>query len=216
MSTIPAQTTLKWTLDENNYRTAVQTTNYGILQVKSVTNGKTEMDTTYRTLDYVYASDGTRSVAKVEKPAPSWWEPRESKKTKFTDFMAWYSSLPQGGSVTICPYRYTPSVDKKTEKPLEGTDIDKMYHLCNRFRISEPQYKYRQEALLIIGDVVKKVYCETDWSCDRDKRTNYIRVQGDRKRYTTFAEIGDCLNAKGQPKMTVNYRKRTFSVADLF
>jgi hypothetical protein len=213
---IPDQTTFKWTLDENNYRIAVQTTNSKFLQVKSVTNDKTEMDPRYITYGNYKAPDGSDRFGKTEMPAPSWWTPTQPKKTIFTDFMTWYSSLPEGGKVTITPYKYTPSVSKKTEQPLEGTDVDKMYALTKRFDISEPRYRYRQEALLVIGDLVKKVYCENEWSEDVLTRTSYIRLEGDKKRYTTFAEIGDCLNAKGQPKITVNYRKKTFSVAALF
>jgi hypothetical protein len=212
MSTIPNQTTLYWQLDDNNYRVAVQTSK-GLLQVKSVTNNTLEMDPIYRTFEW-----NAGKYVKVEKAAPSWWAPREAKKTMFADFMTWYSCLPTGGKITIKPYTYTPSVNKKTEKPLEGTDAQKFGRLCSRFHISEPKYRYRQEALLVIGDLVKKIYTEIHWNEDHDLATSpvYIRVEGCRKRYNTFAEIGDCLNAKGQPKITVNYRKKTFSVADLF
>jgi len=206
---------LKWTLDEKNYRIAVQTDS-GFLQVKSVTNDVTEMETRYITYGYYKDRNGGDVFGKTEMPAPSWWTPRNAKKTTFTDFMTWYSSLPEGGTITITPFKYIPSVKRKTAKPLEGTDVEKMAALCSRFDISDPVYKYRQEALLVIGDTVKKIYLEKDYSNGGNSPAYYIRVHRDEKRYTTFAEIGDCLNAKGQPKITVNYRKRTLSVADLF
>ena len=213
MSTTSSKMIARWTLDENNYRIAVQTKN-GILQVKSVTNGETEMDPRYFTFE---TADGVPYTGKlVEKPAPEWWKPRSAKKTEFADFMLWYASLPQGGKVTITPI--TPSGQKKM-RPLDGTtDTDKMNLLASRFEIHNPKYHYKQSAYLIIGDMVRKIYCERDLSIPGPITAcpNYIRVEGDDKRYNTFAEIGDCLDKNGKPKITVNYRKKVFSVADLF
>jgi len=217
---IPQNTSFRWTLNENTYRIAVQT-GTGFLQVKSVTDGRTELEQNYMVWTIVTNPDGSMHRARVQQPPPDWFRPYAAKVTPFADFSAWYATLPQGGSTTIQPY-VKPIVSKT--KPLTGaTDIAKMYELTRRFQISEPQYNYKQNAFLIIGETVKKVYCESDYVPEaeripgaQDMYNHYIRVEGDPKRYTTFAEIGDCLNANGKPKMTVAYRKHTYPVANLF
>ena len=211
MSTTPSKMIARWSMDENNYRTAVQTKK-GILQVKSVTNGKIELDPRY------FAYEMTDGVTKlVEKPAPEWWTPRNAKMTEFADFMLWYASLPQGGKVTITPSAPSRS-HLMTQSLMGATDTEKMNILAGRFEIHDPKYHYKQNAYLIIGDMVRKVYCERDLSVPGPISAcpTYIRVEGDDKRYNTFAEIGDCLDKNGKPKITVNYRKKVFSVADLF
>jgi len=65
----------KWTLDENNYRVAV-ITKKGLLQVKSVTNGKPQLQT----------SNSRTSPLKL---------------TMFPCESAWRKSLPPGGSVDV-------------------------------------------------------------------------------------------------------------------
>jgi len=217
---IPQNTTFRWTLNENTYRTAIQTRN-GFLQVKSVTNGETEYDPVYRAWTGITDANGNYRRVRVEQPAPDWWRPSYTLATPFADFSAWYASLPQGGSTTIQPYQ-APIVHKT--KPLTGTtDIAKMYELTSRFSISDPKYNYKQNAFLIIGETVKKIWCESEYLPEAERASgsdsiynHYIRVEGDPKRYTTFAEIGDCLNANGKPKMTVAYRKHTYPVANLF
>jgi len=82
---------LRWTLDEETYRIAVQTKK-GILQVKSVTDGAGECH-----------DDGCSCMACAElrmvPPAP-WRTRRPLKLTFFADEAAWKASLPQGGSIT--------------------------------------------------------------------------------------------------------------------
>jgi len=70
----------KWTLDENNYRVAV-ITKKGLLQVKSVTNGKPELHT----------SNSRASPLKL---------------TMFPCESAWRKSLPPGGNVDVTPSRF--------------------------------------------------------------------------------------------------------------
>ena len=62
--------------------------------------------------------------------------------------------------------------------------------------------------LLSVGDMVHEIAVETY------KGKLYI-VNDDGKRYTKFADM-DCLNAKGQPKLTVYYRKKHIGLANLF
>ena len=201
----------RWSIDEKNYRTAVQTKN-GILQVKCVTDGQTEMDPRY--FEYEFPANWGDFAKLVEKPAPEWWRPSKPMKTAFADFMTWYASLPQGGKVTITPI--TPSGQKKM-RPLDGTtDTEKMYRLTGRFDISNPKYNYKQNAYLIIGDMVRKIYSDYDVNEPIETRPTYIRIEGDPVRYNSFSEIGDCLDKNGKPKITVAYRKKVFSVANLF
>ena len=205
MSAILPKTMLRWKLDENNWRTAIQA-KAAIIQVKSVVNGKTVSDQKYTTYNY-------ETKQQEEGVAPDWWNGRP-KVEIFTDFMTWHASLPQGGSVTIEPPRES-QLDKM--RPLTGTtDAEKMYYLTKRFDISHPKYNYKQNAYLIVGETVRRVYSDYDISLPIDTRPVYICIEGDHNRYNTFAEIGDCLNAAGKPKITVNYRKKGFSVAHLF
>jgi len=62
--------------------------------------------------------------------------------------------------------------------------------------------------LLSMGDMVREVAVE------KYNGKLYI-VNDDGKRYETFADM-DCLNAKGQPKLTVYYRKKHIGLANLF
>jgi len=205
MSTILPQTMLRWSLDSNNTRTAVQTKD-GILQVKSQVGGKIVSDQKYTTYNYL-------TQQHEQTPAPSWWNGRP-KMEKFTDFMAWHASLPSGGKVTIEPPH--PSRINKMRPLMGETDAKKMYHLVQRFQIHDPKYNYKQKAMLVVGEDVKSVWCEAIWLSEEKDYECHIRVYGSDTRYKTFAEIGDCLNAADKPKMTVFYRKNSFPVANLF
>ena len=204
MSTILPQTMLRWRLDDYNTRTAVQTKN-GILQLKCQVGGKIVSDQKYTTYNYL-------TQQHEQTPAPSWWNGRP-RMEKFTDFMAWHASLPRGGNVTIEP-SHPSQINKML--PLTGTDAQKMHSLCSRFQIHEPKYHYKQKAFLVVGEDVKGVWCESNWLSDEKQYECYIRVYGSDTRYNSFAEIGNCLNADGKPKMTVFYRKKSFPVAHLF
>jgi len=79
---------LRWTLDEETYRIAVQTKK-GILQVKSVTDGAGECH-----------DDSCSCVpcAEIRMFAP-WRTTRPLKLTFFADEAAWKASLPEGGNI---------------------------------------------------------------------------------------------------------------------
>ena len=190
MSTIPTSSKIRWTLDDNNYRVLIRTKT-GFLQVKSVENG----------------------VADMEPPAQNRVFP-SLKLTPFDSFEAWFASLPMTGSVTITPYK--TSLNYKM-MPLKGSDVEKMHALTSRFYIADPKYKYRQGASIIVGDAVKNIYSEKEYIEGTNYEYNYyIRIQGDEMRYTSFADIGDCLDAKGKPKITVAYRGEMLPVAHIF
>jgi len=176
-------------LDDNNYRVLIRTKT-GFLQVKSVENG----------------------VADMEPPTQNRVFP-SLKLTPFDSFEAWFASLPMVGTVTITPYK--SSLNYKM-MPLKGTDVEKMQALASRFDISDPKYKYRQTASIIVGDAVKNIYTEKEYIDGRTEYNCYIRIQGDETRYTSFADIGDCLDAKGKPKITVAYRGEMHPVAHIF
>ena len=219
LALIPQNTSFRWTLNETTYRTAIQTRT-GFLQVKSVTNGQTEYDPVYRAWTAITDANGNIRRARVEQPAPDWWRPSTTMVTPFADFNSWYLTLPEGGSTTIEPYQ--KPIARKTKRLSGTTDVEKMKMLTGRFGISDPKYNYKQTAYIIISDTVKKIWCESEYIPDSQRTdpeniyNNYIRIEGDSKRYTTFAEIGDCLNADGKPKITVAYRKHTYPVANLF
>lgn len=67
----------------------------------------------------------------------------------------------------------------------------------------------KQRIFLIVGDEIKEVAFE-----DYHGVPYIVDYSGN--RYKTFADIGDCLNAKWQPRLSVMYRNKTFSVANLF
>lgn len=79
---------MRWTLNEETYRVAVQTKK-GILQVKSVTDGAGECH-----------DDGCSCVpcAEIRMFAP-WRTRRPLKLTFFADEAAWKASLPEGGNI---------------------------------------------------------------------------------------------------------------------
>jgi hypothetical protein len=62
--------------------------------------------------------------------------------------------------------------------------------------------------LLSTGDMVREIAVE-------EYNGKLYIVNDDGKRYETFADM-DCLNAKGQPKLTVYYRKKHIGLANLF
>ena len=83
---------MRWTLDEETYRIAVQTKK-GILQVKSVTDGAGECH-----------DDGCKCIpcAELRMFAPPPWRIRERRPLKltfFADEAAWTASLPEGGKI---------------------------------------------------------------------------------------------------------------------
>jgi hypothetical protein len=104
--------------------------------------------------------------------------------------------------------------------PPSGTDPEKLYELTGRFQICQPRYNSKQKAYLIVGDTVKSIYTvhtgQNVPEVSRNSSDYWIGVSDTDKLYKTFAEIGDCLNADGKPKITVFYRKKSFSVAHLF
>lgn len=79
---------MRWTLNEETYRVAVQTKK-GILQVKSVTNGAGECH------DYECSCV---PCAEIRMFAP-WRTRRPLKLTYFADEAAWKASLPEGGNI---------------------------------------------------------------------------------------------------------------------
>jgi hypothetical protein len=190
MTTIALRSILRWKLDQNNCRSAIQIKD-GILQVKSIINGELVYD---------------------EK------SPRRLKQEMFPDFKAWEGSLPSFGNITITPYtkpqerRMRPLKNNylAEKKIISGTDIQMFSMLCNRFSICNPKYDYKQKAFLIVGDTVKNIYVKYFQNQD------WIAMSDSDKLYKTFAEIGDCLNAEGQPKITVAYRRQMISVSHLF
>jgi hypothetical protein len=76
----PPRRKLKWILDENTYRVAVETANGLILQVKSVTDGGGDV------------IEGTERCINGRYPL---------KKTYFETEAHWRASLPDGGRVII-------------------------------------------------------------------------------------------------------------------
>jgi hypothetical protein len=81
---------MRWTLDEETYRIAVQTKK-GILQVKSVTDGAGQCH-----------DDGCKCIpcAELRMFAPPPWSTRRPLKlTFFADEAAWKASLPEGGKI---------------------------------------------------------------------------------------------------------------------
>jgi len=67
----------------------------------------------------------------------------------------------------------------------------------------------RQAAFLIVDDQIKEIAYELY------KGQPYI-VDLFGHRYKSFAEMGDCLNAKGKPRINVQYRGQMIPVSNLF
>jgi hypothetical protein len=102
----------KWVLNEETYRIAIQTAN-GLLQVKSVTDGGGECDTTKHTVGGTYPL----------------------MKKMFADEAAWRASLPYGGVIT-----FTSGPRSKGEQLAEAyneyrDDRDKLAEYMCRFNI---------------------------------------------------------------------------------
>jgi hypothetical protein len=62
--------------------------------------------------------------------------------------------------------------------------------------------------LLCCGEMIREVAVE-------DYHGKLYIVNNNGKRYNSFAEM-DCLNAKGQPKLTVYYRRNYIGLANCF
>ena len=93
----------------------------------------------------------------------------------------------------------------------------KMSLLDSRFNLWNPTYNNNKgTAFLLVGDTLKRVYSYEKWNRDATEVTLRICVENDDNLYTTFSEIGDCLDKDGKPKITVNYEDTMFPVADLF
>jgi hypothetical protein len=200
----PLRTVFKWNLDEKNRCTAIQTKN-SVLEVKRVINGTVNSNDKYKMYNPI-------TQQREEAPAPSWFNGRPIL-VHFTDLAAWYASLPSGGKITI--EQAPPNVIKTA--PFVGTnDSEKLLRLSSRFRVCNPKYHYKQKAFIIIGDSVNYVWAESTLIEGTRDYDTYIRVSGSDIKYKTFAEIGDCLNADGKPKITVAYRKMMIPVAHLF
>lgn len=103
---------IKWVLNEETYRIAIQTAN-GLLQVKSVTDGGGECDTTKHTVGGIYPL----------------------MKKMFADEAAWRASLPYGGVITV-----TSGPRSKGEQLAEAynehlDDRDKLQEYMRRFNV---------------------------------------------------------------------------------
>jgi hypothetical protein len=93
----------------------------------------------------------------------------------------------------------------------------KMSLLDSRFDLWNPNYNYNTgTAFLLVGETLKRVYSYEKWNPDCSEVTLRICVEDDDKLYTTFSEIGDCLDKNGKPKITVNYEDKMIPVAHLF
>lgn len=92
LKTLAIGSKLRWTLNEDTYRVAIQT-DKGVLQVKSVTDGAGECH-----------EDGCPCTPCAElrmvPPAP-WRTRRPLKKTLFANEITWKASLPEGGTIEI-------------------------------------------------------------------------------------------------------------------
>ena len=67
----------------------------------------------------------------------------------------------------------------------------------------------RQAAFLIVDDQIKEIAYEL-----YKGQTYIVDLFG--HRYKSFAEMGDCLNAKGKPRINVQYRGQMIPVSNLF
>lgn len=79
----------------------------------------------------------------------------------------------------------------------------------NYERPSIHDYGYKQRLYITVGDAIKEVAYELY------KGEHYI-VDREGNRYKTFADLGDCLNAEGKPRITIKYRNGMHPVANLF
>jgi len=96
------------------------------------------------------------------------------------------------------------SLDEVTATYNSQTDEQNNY----QHRWLASNYK-NQKLYIIVGDIMKEIGYDL-------KDGIYDIVDAEGKQYKSFAEIGDCLNAEGKPRICILYRKKIFSAANLF
>lgn len=113
----PVGSKFRWTLDTNTYRVAIMTVK-GLLQVKSVTGGASEVHPT--------TCRECRPCRELAMTPPAPWARRPLKRDMFADEAAWRASLPTGGSVEITP-PVKPGAEQKVAAVAQApNDVEKL------------------------------------------------------------------------------------------
>ena len=236
----PVGTKLKWASDEKNYIVAVITCD-GVLQVKSVVGG--EVERTERTSLPTGRRNGLAYLKTFFKTEREWrlslptngsvtvtpyvygvvereWnaiKPEMSDPEKLQQLMKRFCVY-----ATVRVY-LSPQALYEIAKERVAKRSDNVGNWMERTReadiatMTDEQKNYRRpyirntctgRMLLSVGDMVREIAVE-------EYNGKLYIVTDDNKRYEKFAEI-DCLNAKGQPKLTAYYRKKYIGIANLF
>ena len=238
-------TKLKWILDEKNYCVAVITAE-GVLQVKSVVGGEVERGERIEAMGRRNGRSYLKTLFKTERewrlslPAKGSvtvtpyvygvvereWnaiKPEMSDPSKLQQLMKRYSVY---ATVYTSPSAQKMYEIAKKRIAEDSTSKSNVGNLMQRnllawekhiVTMSDEQKNYNMpyirntctgRMLLCCGDKICEVAVE-------DYKGKLYIVSTDGKRYNTFAEM-DCLNAKGQPKLTVYYRRKYIGLATCF
>jgi hypothetical protein len=114
-------TKFRWTLTPENYRVAIMTAK-GVLQVKSVTDGLVDCDTTHTV-------GGSYPLI----------------KTMFTDEAAWRASLPAGGTTVLSPPGKHVEKQKADAAYKSLSDVEKVQALLTRYKIRTSVWESRSQ-----------------------------------------------------------------------
>jgi len=241
----PFGTKLKWVSAEtpNIYRVAIVDKNHNVIQVKSMTNNGAEMDPNPHPLygpslkktqfddEVAWRASLPQGEVTVtpfmttmqKKNQPLNKEIADPLKLKevmqrfkvqcnvYTDFSN-NQRLIDSRNMLLAN-----SVNRPHDVPWMTRTVEHFERMCATHTEEENNYErprmrdygFKQRLYIAVGDVIKEIAYELY------KGTHYI-VDREGNRYKTFAELGDCLNADGKPRITIKYRKGMHPVANLF
>lgn len=195
----PVGSKFRWTLDTNTYRVAIMTVK-GLLQVKSVTGGASEVHPT--------TCRECRPCRELAMTPPAPWARRPLKRDMFADEAAWRASLPTGGSVEITPPAKPGAEQKVAAVAQAPNDVEKLKAAIKTYmiRTTAEEAPSPQEQLKTSMQQMEKFRAELaaltleqdlQWPHMRKKLTRQLKVA--RSWYISMKIACNCSDSHVRP-----------------
>lgn len=195
----PVGSKFRWTLDTNTYRVAIMTVK-GLLQVKSVTGGASEVHPT--------TCRECRPCRELAMTPPAPWARRPLKQTMFADEAAWRASLPTGGSVVITPPAKPVAEQRVAAVAQAPNDVEKLKAAIKTYmiRTTAEEAPSPQEQLKTSMQQMEKFRAELaaltleqdlQWPHMRKKLTRQLKVA--RSWYISMKIACNCSDSHVRP-----------------